>query len=75
VCFSDAGASEVLTDRMQGRIIPAGDEQAFAAAVRDIVSDSQIRAEMSAGARELARRFRPSAHAAAVAQILEHMAA
>ena len=74
VCFSDAGVSEVLTDRVDGRIVPKGDEGAFTQAVSELL-DPGKRSALRSAASLLAQRFDPGAHAAQVASILVRAAA
>jgi len=74
VCFADAGVSEVLSDKIDARVVAPGDEAAFADAIVDVVRSPQKRA-MADAARRLARRFDADAHAAEVAWILTRAAA
>ncbi len=74
VCFSDAGVSEVLTDKVDGRVVPQGDEAAFAAAIAEIIRTPDFH-PMSDAARVLAQRFDAGDHAAQVASILTRAAA
>jgi glycosyltransferase involved in cell wall biosynthesis len=75
ICFSDAGAAEVLTNGVDGCVVPAGDEAAFARALIGALESSERLASMKIAARELAVRFEPVRHASQVTRILERAAA
>ncbi|HEY8314146.1 MAG TPA: glycosyltransferase [Candidatus Baltobacteraceae bacterium] len=75
VCFSDAGATDVLTDGRDACIVAAGDENAFAIALTGLLEDSRLMATVSEGARGLAAVFEPAGHALQVAEILRKAAA
>ena len=51
------GNPEVITDNESGLLVPAGDTTALSAAVTRMLSDEALRARLSAGARESAKRF------------------
>lgn len=61
------GLPEVVTDGVDGRLVPVGDVPALAAAVLDVLDR---RAEMSAAARRAARRFDADAYAERVAALI-----
>lgn len=75
VCFADAGAAEILTDGVNGRVVPPGDEAAFARALREMLASADGLASMRSAARALAQAFEPAKHADRVTQILEQAAA
>jgi glycosyltransferase involved in cell wall biosynthesis len=56
VCFDDSGAAETILDDRTGRIVPAGDEAAFARALLDCLSTAS-HAETRAFVRSSAIRF------------------
>jgi glycosyltransferase involved in cell wall biosynthesis len=74
VCFSDAGASEILTPGVDGLVVPAADEAAFSDAIVDLFSSGHFDA-VSSRARALTSQCAPAAHASAVAGILKGAAA
>jgi glycosyltransferase involved in cell wall biosynthesis len=57
VCFDDAGSCEILAQHPCGTAVPAGDEAAFAAAVRMYLTDSNLLAGAQASARVAVRSF------------------
>ncbi len=75
VAFDDGGAPDIIRDRIDGRIVPAGDNDAFSAAVLTLVSDGVLRAKYGAAARDGSARFAAPAHAALVADVLRESAA
>jgi glycosyltransferase involved in cell wall biosynthesis len=56
ISTATAGANEVIKDRVTGRIVPVGDEQAFASAVVELARDPVRLAEMGECGRELMRQ-------------------
>jgi glycosyltransferase involved in cell wall biosynthesis len=74
VCFKDAGASEVLSDGVDGRVVACGDEEGFAAAVTALLTTPD-KAALRRAARRLARQFDAALHADRVAEILQRAAA
>jgi glycosyltransferase involved in cell wall biosynthesis len=75
VAFDDGGAADIIRDDVDGRLIRAGDDDAFARAVSDYVRDAQRRRSAGEAAREGSQRFAAATHAATVAQILRRCAA
>jgi len=71
VCFDDAGAAETIEDGVDGRVVPAGDEAAAAAAIVGLLDDRSGRQEMEAAARDRADRFSAEAIAAETAVVLD----
>ncbi len=57
VCFDDAGTCEILARHRCGTHVPAGDEAAFAAAVRAYLSDARLLGESQRIARIAAQPF------------------
>lgn len=57
VAFSVGGLPEVIEDGVSGRLVPAGDVDAFAAAAAELITDAAQRARLAAGARKRAREF------------------
>ncbi len=58
VVASAVGAlPELVTDNVDGLLVPAGDRAALAAALRSIVGDDERRTQLAAGARRNAARF------------------
>jgi len=62
VGFDAGGISEVVQDRVTGRIVPAADRQAFADAVISLLLDDATRSAYGREARRVARRFSLDAH-------------
>lgn len=52
-------ARELLVDRANALLVPAGDPERLAAAVRELMSDSALHATLQSGARALADTLRP----------------
>jgi glycosyltransferase involved in cell wall biosynthesis len=75
VTFDDGGATDIIRDGFDGRIIPAGDEGAFAAAVIAYVQDREACRRAGEAARREMRRFDAAVHAERVVEILRRSAA
>jgi glycosyltransferase involved in cell wall biosynthesis len=70
VAAASGGLPEVVRDGVDGFLYPPGDVGALADRLRTLLGDPALRARMGAAGREGAGRFSPSAHAAAVAAVL-----
>ncbi len=57
ICFDDAGAREIIDQQHCGTYVPAGDEVAFAQAVRAYLSYSQLMSNAQATARSAVEPF------------------
>lgn len=57
IAFAVGGLPEVIEDYESGRLIPAGDVDAFAAAAAELIADGALRARLASGARKRARQF------------------
>jgi glycosyltransferase involved in cell wall biosynthesis len=67
VIASDAGGpSEVITDEVNGILVPLGDSEALAAQLSRLAGDASLRTRLGAVARERARDFDPKRIAAQV---------
>ena len=66
VGFDAGGISEVVRDGITGRIVPAGDREAFADAAASLLLDESGRAAYGREARVVARGFGLDAHVAAL---------
>ena len=67
VAFADGGVPEIVADGETGRLVPAGDEAAMAAAVAALVADPDAaRALGQAGRRRAEVRFGAPGHARAI---------
>ncbi|MGP3769910.1 glycosyltransferase family 4 protein [Streptomyces sp. SDT5-1] len=53
------GPGEIITDGVDGRLVPVGDAFALAAAMLDLIDDEAARKEMSAAALDSAHRYDP----------------
>jgi glycosyltransferase involved in cell wall biosynthesis len=68
VATEEVGAArDLIEDGVNGFIVPAGDEDALAEALRRLAADPALRAAAGARSRELARRFTPEAWAEGLA--------
>lgn len=54
------GVAWMVEDGVHGRVVPVGDVPALAAALREVLGDSDVWARTSAAARSEAERFRPA---------------
>ena len=70
VCFDAGGAPEAVASGEGGRLVPPGDDAAFAAAVLEYISDPALLERAGAVARKHAQRFDAPRHAARVAAVL-----
>jgi glycosyltransferase involved in cell wall biosynthesis len=75
VAFDDGGAADIIRDDVDGRLIPAGNDEEFARAVSDFARDSLRRRLAGEAARAGSGRFAAAAHAVNVARILRRCAA
>ncbi|HUY05359.1 MAG TPA: glycosyltransferase family 4 protein [Candidatus Paceibacterota bacterium] len=66
------GNHEVITDEETGLLVPFGDVAALVAALTRVLSDEDVRARLSARAKESAHRFSTETMLASVARFLEH---
>ncbi len=66
IAFAVGGLTEVVTDRVDGRLVPAGDAEAFVQAVLETASDPQRRASYGRAAAVNARRFALEEHVRAL---------
>ena len=74
IAFSGGGTSDAIVDGRTGRLVPRGDEAAFAAALGDYLDDRGALAAAGAQAREFAQTFDAPTHAARVADVLRRAA-
>jgi glycosyltransferase involved in cell wall biosynthesis len=75
IATEEAGATrDLVEDGVNGFRIPAGDEDALAAALRRLAEDAAFRAEAGARSLELGRRFTPEAWAEGVAGLARRLA-
>lgn len=70
VAFNDGGATDIIRDGIDGKLIPPGDESAFALAIVTLLGDETTRNRTSAAARAGSSRFAAQRHAQLVAEIL-----
>jgi glycosyltransferase involved in cell wall biosynthesis len=70
-----SGPVEILTDGVDGFLIPLGDVPALAAAMSKLMDDPSLRDEMGARARETAARFGPQRVWADWERVIERVAA
>ncbi|MBZ4319866.1 glycosyltransferase family 4 protein [Streptomyces huiliensis] len=54
------GPREIITDGVDGRLVPVGDAESLAAALCDLIRDEPLRRRMGRAARENSARFTPS---------------
>lgn len=67
VAAESGGSAEIVEEGVTGRLVPAGDVDAFAAAVVELLRDPALRHRMGAAGRHRAQRLFPvGAHVAAV---------
>lgn len=70
----DSGLPELLTDRVNARVVPQGDVDAMVAVLRELAGDREQVARLGAAARETVRtRFSPEAHFARLQAIIEEL--
>jgi len=71
IIATDVGGNpEVITDSVDGLLVPAGDAPALAHALARILGDEELRASLSAHTRESAKRFSVDAMLARTANVL-----
>ena len=70
-----SGTSQLVPDGDRGRVVPPGDADALAAAVRELAADAGLRARLGAQAAEHVRRFSWEACFAGTAALLRDVAA
>lgn len=68
------GPAEIIEDGVTGRLIPVGDKQAMAQALRDLIDDEPGRRAMAAAALESARMYDPEPIAGRYEQLFEELA-
>ncbi len=67
------GIPEQITDGREGLLVPPGDAEALAAAMRRLWNEPELAMQMGAKARQTAReRFAPSAHVAGLREIYQN---
>jgi hypothetical protein len=54
------GPAEIITDGVDGRLVPVGDPRALADAMLELISDEQARRAMGAAALKSAHRYDPA---------------
>jgi len=74
VAFNDGGAADIIRNGIDGQLIAAGDDDAFATAVLRLVSNVETRAAAGRAARDGSARFSAEAHGRHVAEILRRSA-
>jgi glycosyltransferase involved in cell wall biosynthesis len=75
VATDEAGAArDLVEDGVNGFRVPAGDEDALAAALSRVAEDAPFRLEAGSRSQELARRFTPEAWADGVAGLARRLA-
>jgi glycosyltransferase involved in cell wall biosynthesis len=62
IAFAVGGLAEVVTDQVNGRLLPGGACEAFANAVIETLHDAALRGTYARGAAESAERFAVDAH-------------
>jgi glycosyltransferase involved in cell wall biosynthesis len=67
------GPAEIITDGVNGRLVPVDDEQAMAAALLDLVADEGARRRMATAALHEARRYDPAPIAAVYEDLFEEL--
>jgi glycosyltransferase involved in cell wall biosynthesis len=75
ISFDDGGAGDTIADGVSGTIVPAGDETAFAGALRTYIDDAALRMRRGHAARAHVAPFAAYRHAARVAAVLKVSAA
>lgn len=59
VVYGGSGMDDIITDGVDGRIVPPGNWDALADAVLNLLDDPETRASMSTAAQEMAERYSP----------------
>lgn len=75
VAFASGGTADALVDGETGRLVPAGDEARFSAALAAYLDDDALLTRASNAARSFARTFDAVTHAERVAVVLRRVAA
>lgn len=76
VVATDAGGpAEVVTDGVDGLLVPCGDADALADALRRLATDPDLRARLGESARRTARRFAPERVGPAVVDVYDEVLA
>jgi glycosyltransferase involved in cell wall biosynthesis len=75
VAFASGGTADALVDGETGRLVPAGDEASFAAAVAGYLDDPALLTRAGTAARSFALTFDAPTHAERVAAVLRRVAA
>jgi len=75
VCFGDSGAAETIVDGQTGRTIPAGDEEAFARAIVQMLANRARIPAIRRAARAAADRFDAPLIAEEMATVIRRVAA
>ena len=57
ICFDDSGVAETIVNGVTGLTIAAGDEDAFAAGILELLGSTTARERISAAARDATHRF------------------
>ncbi|MEA3336208.1 MAG: glycosyltransferase family 4 protein [Chloroflexota bacterium] len=71
IASREGGATEIVSDGVDGLLVPPGDPQALADAMADLVGDSRRRKELASSGRLTARRFDVEHHVAAMQDFYE----
>jgi glycosyltransferase involved in cell wall biosynthesis len=74
IAFDGGGTADAIVDGRTGRLVPRGDENAFARALGEYLSDGAARRTAGIAAREFAQTFDAPTHAARVAGVLRRAA-
>jgi len=65
------GVPEIVDDGVNGLLVPAGDREAFVAAVGRFAADASLREQLRAGAAASVERFAPERVYAELEEILQ----
>ena len=74
VAYADGGVPEIVRHGETGLLVPAGDWEAAARAVDDLLQDPARREAMGDAARRSAERFSPAHHASALLEVYRRVA-
>lgn len=69
VAAAAGGPAEVVTDGVDGVLVPPGDRQSLAAALRRLAADDQLRTRLGTAGRARAEAFRPDIVAVSVMEL------
>jgi glycosyltransferase involved in cell wall biosynthesis len=69
-CFEN-GAADIVTDRIDGRLVPPRDVESLAQVLSELVMDTKQREALSSAAKESVKRFSWPANARAVIEALD----